>query len=79
MPSSGPTGSRRRARPPARVDDDPYAVRPEDALDAVRPEDALDAARREVKRRRMDQPASVRPQHHLDPLTGWFVLARDAV
>ena len=50
-------------------DDDPYAVRPEDALDA---------ARREVKRWRMDQLATVKRQHHLDPLTEWFVLAWDA-
>jgi hypothetical protein len=70
MPSAGPTGSRGRARPPARVDDDPYAVRPEDALDA---------ARREVKRWRMDRLAAVKRQHHLDPLTGWFALAWDSV
>jgi hypothetical protein len=69
MPSAGPRGSRRRARPPG-VDDAPYAVRPEDALDA---------ARREVKRWRMDQIATVMRQRHLDPLTGWFVFARDAV
>lgn len=50
-------------------DDDPYAVRPEDALDA---------ARVEVKRWRMDQLATVKRQHHLDPLTEWFVLAWDA-
>ena len=50
-------------------DDDPYAVRPEDALDA---------ARREVKRWRMDQLATVKRKHHLDPLTEWFVLAWDA-
>lgn len=50
-------------------DDDPYAVRPEDALDA---------ARREVKRWRMDQLATVKRQHHLDPLTEWYVLAWDA-
>jgi putative DNA methylase len=50
-------------------DDDPYAVRPEDALDA---------ARREVKRWRMEQLATVKRQHHLDPLTEWFVLAWDA-
>jgi putative DNA methylase len=45
---------------------------------AVRPEDALDAARREVKRWRMDQLASVKRKHHLDPLTEWYVLAWDA-
>jgi hypothetical protein len=45
---------------------------------AVRPEDALDAARREVKRWRMEQLASVKRKHHLDPLTEWYVLAWDA-
>jgi len=45
---------------------------------AVRPEDALDAARREVKQWRMDQLATVKRQHHLDPLTEWYVLAWDA-
>jgi adenine-specific DNA methylase len=45
---------------------------------AVHPEDALDAARREVKRWRMEQLASTRRQHHLDPLTEWYVLAWDA-
>jgi putative DNA methylase len=49
--------------------DDPYAVRPEDALLA---------ARREVKNWRMAQLATVKRQHHLDPLTEWFVLAWDA-
>lgn len=44
----------------------------------VRPEDALDAARKEVKRWRMEQLATVKRQHHLDPLTEWFVLAWDA-
>ena len=45
---------------------------------AVRPEDAFDAARKEVKRWRMEQLATVKRQHHLDPLTEWFVLAWDA-
>jgi len=45
---------------------------------AVSPEDALDAARREVKRWRMEQLATVKRQHHLDPLTEWYVLAWDA-
>jgi putative DNA methylase len=45
---------------------------------AVRPEDALEAARREVKRWRMDQLATVKRQHHLDALTEWYVLAWDA-
>jgi adenine-specific DNA methylase len=48
--------------------DDPYAVHPEDALDA---------ARREVKRWRLEQLATVKRQHHLDPLSEWFVLAWD--
>ena len=50
-------------------DFDPYAVRPEDALEA---------ARREVKQWRMEQLATVKRQHHLDPLTEWYVLAWDA-
>ncbi|MGA2186549.1 MAG: DUF1156 domain-containing protein, partial [Bryobacteraceae bacterium] len=45
---------------------------------AVRPEDALEAARREVKQWRMEQLATVRRQHHLDALTEWYVLAWDA-
>ena len=45
---------------------------------AVRPEDALEAARREVKQWRMEQLATVKRQHHLDPLTEWYVLAWDA-
>ncbi len=51
------------------ADFDPYAVRPEDALEA---------ARREVKQWRMEQLATVKRQHHLDPLTEWYVLAWDA-
>jgi hypothetical protein len=60
---------RGRAKSVATPDDDPYAVRPEDALDA---------ARREVKQWRLNQLATVQRQHHLDPLTEWFVLAWDA-
>jgi adenine-specific DNA methylase len=45
---------------------------------AVRPEDALEAARREVKQWRMEQLATVTRQHHLDALTEWYVLAWDA-
>ena len=45
---------------------------------AVWPEDALNAARGEVKRWRMEQLATVKRQHHLDPLTEWYVLAWDA-
>ncbi|MBV8817596.1 MAG: DUF1156 domain-containing protein, partial [Acidobacteriaceae bacterium] len=44
----------------------------------VTPEDALDAARREVKEWRMEQLATVKRKHHLDPLTEWYVLAWDA-
>ena len=44
----------------------------------VKPEDALEAARREVKQWRMEQLATVERQHHLDPLTEWYVLAWDA-
>lgn len=45
---------------------------------AVTPEDALLAARREVKRWRIEQLATVKRQHHLDPFTEWFILAWDA-
>ncbi|MCC7340603.1 MAG: DUF1156 domain-containing protein [Bryobacterales bacterium] len=45
---------------------------------AVRPEDALEAARREVKQWRMEQLATVKRRHHLDALTEWYVLAWDA-
>jgi putative DNA methylase len=45
---------------------------------AVRPEDALEAARREVKQWRMEQLATIKRQHHLDALTEWYVLAWDA-
>jgi adenine-specific DNA methylase len=62
-------GRKKKARAARPGDDDPYAVRPEDALDA---------ARREVKRWRMEQLATVKRQHHLDPLTEWYVLAWDA-
>lgn len=68
---SWPLQRGRAAQRPPDVDEDewnPYAVRPEDALDA---------ARREVKQWRMDHLASVKRQHHLDPLTEWFVLAWD--
>ncbi len=63
-----------RPQPKARQRDlfeefDPYAVRPEDALEA---------ARREVKQWRMEQLATVKRQHHLDALTEWYVLAWDA-
>ena len=56
------------------------ALFPDEEFDpyAVWPEDALDAARREVKRWRMEQLATVKRQHHLDPLTEWYVLAWDA-
>jgi adenine-specific DNA methylase len=56
------------------------ALFPDEEFDpyAVWPEDALDAARREVKRSRMEQLATVKRKHHLDPLTEWYVLAWDA-
>ena len=56
------------------------ALFPDEDFDpyAVWPEDALDAARREVKRWRMEQLATVKRQHHLDPLTEWYILAWDA-
>ena len=61
--------SKKAARP---EDDDPYAVRPEDALDA---------ARREVKRWRLGQLSELRQRYrglNLDPLTEWYALAWDA-
>jgi len=56
------------------------ALFPDEDFDpyAVWPEDALNAARGEVKRWRMEQLATVKRQHHLDPLTEWYVLAWDA-
>ena len=56
------------------------ALFPDEEFDpyAVQPEDALDAARSEVKRWRMEQLATVKRKHHLDPLTEFFVLAWDA-
>ncbi len=45
---------------------------------ATTPEDALDVARREVKRWRLDQLASLKPNEDLDPVTAFFVLAWDA-
>ena len=56
------------------------ALFPDEDFDpyAVWPEDALDAARREVKRWRMEQLATVKRKHHLDPLTEWYILAWDA-
>jgi len=63
-----------RPQPKARQRDlfeefDPYAVRPEDALEA---------ARHEVKQWRMEQLATVKRHHHMDALTEWYVLAWDA-
>jgi adenine-specific DNA methylase len=68
----------KRGRPVQKPRDLPLF--PDEEFDpyAVWPEDALDAARREVKRWRMDQLATVKRKHHLDPLTEWFVLAWDA-
>jgi hypothetical protein len=45
---------------------------------AVRPEDALNAARTAVKDWRLEQLATVQRQAHLDPVTEFFVLAWDA-
>lgn len=45
---------------------------------AVTPEDALDAARREVKAWRLEQLASSKRRHNIDPLTEWYILAWDA-
>ena len=45
---------------------------------AVRPEDALNAARNAVKDWRLQQLAAVQRRSHVDPLTEWFVLAWDA-
>ena len=51
------------------LEEDPYAVTPEDALDA---------ARVAVKAWRIGQLARVNRQRELDPLTEWFILAWDA-
>lgn len=45
---------------------------------AVRPEDALNAARRAVKDWRLEQLTKVRRQEHLDPVTEFYALAWDA-
>ncbi len=45
---------------------------------SARPEDALQAARAEVKRWRFEQLTTVKRQHHLDPLSEWFIMAWDA-
>jgi hypothetical protein len=68
----------RRGRPVQKPRE--LALFPDEDFDpyAVWPEDALDAARREVKRWRMEQLATVKRQHHLDPLTEWYILAWDA-
>ncbi len=42
---------------------------------ALRPEDALNAARAAVKNGRLDQLASVKRKAHLDPVSEFFVLA----
>jgi hypothetical protein len=68
----------RRGRPIQKPRDLPLFADEEFDPYAVRPEDALDAARREVKRWRMEQLATVKRKHHLDPLTEWYVLAWDA-
>jgi putative DNA methylase len=68
----------KRGRPIQKPRD--LALFPDEEFDpyAVQPEDALDAARSEVKRWRMEQLATVKRKHHLDPLTEFFVLAWDA-
>lgn len=65
-----PAPSARKRREEAASDSsDPYAARPEDALLA---------ARREVKAWRLRQLPGAARRTELDPLTEWFVLARDA-
>lgn len=68
----------KRGRPAQQPKDVKLAAGEEWDPYAVRPEDALDAARREVKQWRLSKLASMRRQHHLDPLTEWYVLAWDA-
>jgi len=68
----------KRGRPVQQPKDVKLAAGEEWDAYAVRPEDALDAARREVKQWRLSKLASMRRQHHLDPLTEWYVLAWDA-
>jgi adenine-specific DNA methylase len=68
----------KRGRPVQQPKDTKLAAGEEWDPYAVRPEDALDAARREVKQWRLSKLASMRRQHHLDPLTEWYVLAWDA-
>ena len=68
QPTNGKPGRNGKAKATAHAPTDPYAVRPEDALDA---------ARREVKRWRMETLATVKRKHHLDPLTEWYALAWD--
>jgi len=68
----------KRGRPARQPKDVKLAAGEEWDPYAVRPEDALDAARREVKQWRLSKLASMQRQHHLDPLTEWYVLAWDA-
>ena len=68
----------KRGRPLQQPKDVKLAAGEEWDAYAVRPEDALDAARREVKQWRLSKLASMQRQHHLDPLTEWYVLAWDA-
>lgn len=68
----------KRGRPAPQPKDVKLAAGEEWDPYAVRPEDALDAARREVKQWRLSKLASMQRQHHLDPLTEWYVLAWDA-
>jgi putative DNA methylase len=68
----------KRGRPAQQPKDVKLAAGEEWDPYAVRPEDALDASRREVKQWRLSKLASMQRQHHLDPLTEWYVLAWDA-
>lgn len=68
----------KRGRPAQQPKDVKLAAGEEWDPYAVRPEDALDAARRVVKQWRLSKLASMKRQHHLDPLTEWYVLAWDA-
>lgn len=68
----------KRGRPVQQPKDVKLAAGEEWDAYAVRPEDALDAARREVKQWRLSKLASMQRQHHLDPLSEWYVLAWDA-
>ena len=69
--------TRGRARPEPKKNKQKNLIEAFDPY-AATPEDALEAARREVKQWRINQLATIQRQHHLDPLTEWYVLAWDA-